>query len=217
MLRARYHREQNRTEQSSVHGKGLPVLWNILLFCPFFFSSAVILVIMLAWHARLGLISLRSTTWRLLAMKAWTWLRAPWTTWTPAVTSTRSWTCTTRCSVLPCASSICLTWEMRWGSWIEPLHLIWSSLCVCVADWRNSSYSDVLTFLRCVVLNTGYLQWKWRKYIERFHYKSMERHRHTNYMYIKIINMIVKVVSKYLPLAYIWFWIYACHTGSLFT
>lgn len=37
-----------------------------------------------------------------------------WTTWTRAVTSTRSWICITRCSVLQCVLSTCHTWEMRW-------------------------------------------------------------------------------------------------------
>lgn len=71
---------------------------------------------MLAWHAPSGPICLRSTTWRHHATRDWTSWRMQWTTWTPAVTSTRSWICITRCSVLQCALNTCHTWEMRWDA-----------------------------------------------------------------------------------------------------
>ena len=77
-------------------------------------TSAVIWATTPAWTVPWGPTYRLSTTWRQVATRAWTSWRTPWTTWTPAATSTRSWTCTTRCSALPCASSTCPTWGTRW-------------------------------------------------------------------------------------------------------
>lgn len=80
-----------------------------------FLHSAVTWDITPVWHAPSGPTCLRSTTWRHHATRDWISSRMQWTTWTPAVTNTRSWICITRCSVLRCALSTCHTWGMRWG------------------------------------------------------------------------------------------------------
>lgn len=52
------------------------------------------------------------------------------TTWTLAVTSTRSWICITRCSAHQCALSTCHTWETRWDA------LNAAAACEVGLSWR---------------------------------------------------------------------------------
>ena len=91
--------------------RAFPLIYRI-----FYLHSAVTWATTPAWHGPSEPTYPPSTIWRHLATRDWTSLRMQWTTWTPAVTSTRSWICITRCSVLRCALSTCHTWETRWGA-----------------------------------------------------------------------------------------------------
>lgn len=101
------------------HFPSLTIIWQhdfVLIYRIFYLHSAATWATTPAWHGPSEPTYLPSTIWRHLATRDWTSSRMQWTTWTPAVTSTRSWICITRCSVLRCALSTCHTWETRWGA-----------------------------------------------------------------------------------------------------